>query len=409
MPRFSILSPLDQPLGNRRLLEDLKKCLADKGLCEFGFSVAFAKVGPLYRLQKLLQAWRAEGKSTSGIFGIDQCGTSVQALQFALDHLDGVYYTQYRGHSFHPKVYWFKGLNKAVAFIGSNNLTMGGMEINFEAAVELEFSLPDELAEFEQVRAMFTSLLPQNCVASRVLTAEALAKLDAEGLLLDETKKNAGTSGNGKHLVAYLTEEGLKLPVKPVSSLPSHIVFGKGPKKKELAKKAEAIKVQADAVDVTKPLIPVSGFVIQIKPHHNGEIFLSKTAAQQNPAFFGMPFTGQTTPKKGENEGYPQRSPDPICNIVVFGAGNAVLYSTLKYALNTVFYTTKSEIRVTASPLVPHVPEYSVLVMTPSEDGGVDYDMRIFTPDSPDYAKWVAVCDQKMPGGGKQPRQFGWF
>lgn len=371
--------------------------------------MAFAKVGPLYRLQELLQAWRAAGKSASGIFGIDQCGTSVQALRFALDHLDGVYYTQYRGHSFHPKVYWFKGEKKAVAFIGSNNLTMGGMEINFEAAIELEFSLPDEQAEFEQVRAMFTSLLPQNCVASRVLTAETLAKLDAEGLLLDETKKNAGTARNGKRQVAHPPEEGLKLPVKPVSSLPSRIVFGKGPKKQELAKKAEAIKIQADAVDVTKPLVPVSGFAIQIKPHHNGEIFLSKTAAQQNPAFFGMPFTGQTTPKKGENEGYPQRTPDPICNIVVFGAKNAVLYSTLKYALNTVFYATKSEIRVTASPLVPHVPEYSVLIMTPSEDGDVDYEMQIFTPDSPDYAKWVAVCDQKMPGGGKEPRRFGWF
>lgn len=122
-----------------------------------------------------------------------------------------------------------------------------------------------------------------------------------------------------------------------------------------------------------------------------------------------MPFTGQTTPKKGENEGYPQRSPDPLCNIVVFGAGNAVLYSTSKYALNTVFYTAKSEIRVTASPLVAHVPEYSVLVMTPSDDVEVDYEMRIFIPDSPDYAKWVDVCNQKMPGGGKEPRKFGWF
>lgn len=409
MPSFSILSPLDQPLGNRRLLEDLKKCLSDKDLSEFGFSVAFAKVGPLYRLQEFLQGWRAAGKTARGIFGIDHNGTSHQALQFALENLDSVYYTQYSGHSFHPKVYWFKGKDKAVAFIGSNNLTMGGMELNFEAAIELQFTLPDEQAQFEQIQAMFTSLLPENCVASRELTGEALAKLAEGGLLLDETNKNSGGAGTGKRKVAHPPAEGAKLPVKPVSSLPSHIVFGKGPKKKELAKKAEVIKAQADAVDVTKPLVPVSGFAIQIKPHHNGEIFLSKTAAQQNPAFFGMPFTGETTPKKGENEGYPQRTPDPICNIVVFGEGNKVLYSVQKYALNTVFYTTKSEIRVTASPLVPHVPEYSVLIMTPSEYSDVDYEMQILTPDSPDYAKWVDVCDQKMPGGGKEPRKFGWF
>jgi hypothetical protein len=194
-----------------------------------------------------------------------------------------------------------------------------------------------------------------------------------------------------------------------MSSLPANVVFGNSPKKKELVKKAEAITAQALTVDVSKPLVPVTGLAMQIKPHHNGEIFLSRTAAQQNPAFFGMPFTGQTIPKKGQNSGYPQRTPDPIVNIVVYGKKNRVLYTTQKYALNTVFYTAKSEIRVTASPLVAHVPEYSMMTMIPSDENGVDYDIQIFTPDSPDYATWVAVCNQTMPSGGKVPRKFGWF
>lgn len=408
MPSISVLSPLDQPLGNRRLIEDLKRCLKDKELNEFGFSVAFAKIGPLYRLQELIAGWRAEGRSAVGIFGIDHNGTSLQALQFALEHLDRVFYSQYRGHSFHPKFYWFKGDTKAVVFVGSNNLTVGGTELNFEAAIELEFKLPDEQADFEKIHYMFTSLLPANCAATKALTHEALATLEAAGLLFDETKKS-NKSGWEQKKAAHPPNENLYLPVKPASSLPSHMIFGKGLKKKDLVKKAEALKAQADAIDVTKPLVPVGGIAMQIKPHGNGEIFLSKTAAQQNPAFFGMPFTGQTTPKKGKNEGYPQRTPDPVCNIVVFGKDNRVLYSVLKYPLNTVFYTAKSEIRVTASPLVAHVPEYSVLIMTLSEEPEVDYEMSIFTPDSPDYQKWLAVCNQQMPGGGKEPRRFGWF
>ena len=407
MPHISVLSPLDQPLDKRRLLNDLKRCLTDNSLSEFGFSVAFAKVGPLYRLQGLLEEWRKAGKSSTAVFGIDHNGTSLQALQFALEYFDNVFYTQERGCSFHPKIYWFKGESKAVVFVGSNNLTVGGTEINFEAAIELEFSLPEEQAEFEQAHRMFTSLLPAACGATRELTPEVLSQLEADGLLLDETKKSSGMGW--KKRVTNLSGVRFKLPVKPPSSLPSHIVFGKAPKKKELAKKADALKVQADTVDVTKSFVPVRGFAIQIKPHRNGEIFLSRTAAQQNPAFFGLPFTGQTTPKKGENEGYPQRTPDPLCNIVVFGADNAVLYSKLKYALNTVFYTKKSEIRITASPLVGLVPDYSVLIMALSDDMGVDYEMQIFTPDSPDHAKWVDVCDQEMPGGGKVPRRFGWF
>ena len=286
MPRISVLSPLDQPLGNRRLLQDLKRCLKDEDLSEFGFSVAFAKVGPLFRLQELIQAWRSEGKSATAIFGIDHNGTSVQALQFAIEHLDSAFYAQYRGHSFHPKIYWFKGNSKAVAFVGSNNMTVGGTELNFEAAIELEFKLPEEQAAFDQVHQMFTSLLPDTCPATRELTAEALAQLEADGLLLDETKKSSGT-GWAKRKVAHPPNGGFKLPVKPASSLPSHVVFGKVPKKKDLAKKAEALKVQADTVDVTKPLVPVSGFAIQIKPHHNGAA-LTHDRAKSDP-FAGNP------------------------------------------------------------------------------------------------------------------------
>ncbi len=408
MPTFTIISPLDQPTGSRRLLEDLKQHLGSNDLTAFGMAVAFAKVGPLYRLQDHITKWRRAGKKSSAIFGIDHNGTSKQALEFALKHLDSVHYTQYRGHSFHPKIYWFEGAARGVVFIGSNNLTVGGTELNFEAGVELTFKLPQEASEYHKAKSGFLALLHADCIATKPLTDATLKALDAAGLLLDETKKpKPGSGWSGK--VAHPPAPGGKMPFKPQSSLPAAAAFGKPEKKASLAKKAEAIAAQAKAVDVTKPLVPVAGVAMQIRPHHNGEIFLSKTAAQQNPAFFGMPFTGKTIPKIAGNAAYPQRVPDPVCNITVFGKGNKVEYTVAKYPLNTVFYETKAEIRVTASPLVPHVPEYSILVMSPSEEPGVDYDMQVFTQASPDFASWLALCDQEMPGGGKAPRKFGWF
>ena len=80
-----------------------------------------------------------------------------------------------------------------------------------------------------------------------------------------------------------------------------------------------------------------------------------------------------------------------------------------KYPLNTVYYATKSEIRITASPLVGMVPDYSVMIMTIGDEPGVDYDITIHRPDSPDYAAWLSACNQSMPGGGQAPRKFGWF
>jgi len=157
------------------------------------------------------------------------------------------------------------------------------------------------------------------------------------------------------------------------------------------------------------PPHPARRFAIQIKPHHNGEIFLSVTAAMQNPAFFDWPFTGSTTPKKPGNPSYPQRVPDPVANIAVYGTGLFPTLTLNHYPLNTVYYEKKREIRITAAPLVPIVPEYSVMIMELSSITGVDYEITIHRPDSPDHGIWLARCNQRMPGGGRTPRRFGWF
>src|SRR5690606_13423863 len=100
-------------------------------------------------------------------------------------------------------------------------------------------------------------------------------------------------------------------------------------------------------------------------------------AALQNPAFFNWPFTGKTTPKKVGNPSYPQLDPDPIIDLVVLGASPTPALTLSKYALNTVFYETKKEIRVTASPLVGVVPDYSVMVMEQSNNPQLDYEVTV--------------------------------
>ena len=96
-------------------------------------------------------------------------------------------------------------------------------------------------------------------------------------------------------------------------------------------------------------------------------------------------------------------------DIVVFGRSPVPVLTRSSYALNTVYYERKSEIRITASPLVDVVPDYSVMVMERSSTPGTTYDITIHRPDSPEYPAWVAACNQTMPGGGKRPRKYGWF
>ena len=393
MSKFSLIRPIDQPLGHHRLLDDLKTALQDGRFTDFRLIVAYARSGPLYRLQRLLEEWRQEKKTSTAILGIDQQGTSKDALELALSLFDCVYVTREPGITFHPKMYLFTGRRHAQAFIGSNNLTVGGTEKNFEAAAHLMFDLPKDADELKSLESSWLDLLPASCPATIRLDQAELKRLAADNVVVAERAMRAGVGdgdsagvGPGHHS---------RLAIKPESPLPPKVLI-----------KTRRARAKRSAVAQS---VPVRGHVIQIKPHHNGEIFLSITAVLQNPDFFGWPFTGRTVPKKSANPSYPQRDPDPVVNVRVFGAMPDPVMTLSGYPLNTVYCEKNKEVRITASPLVEVVPEYSIMIMEPSRVPGVDYEITIYTPDSTHYTRWEEVCNQRMPSGGKRSRRYGWF
>ena len=105
-----------------------------------------------------------------------------------------------------------------------------------------------------------------------------LAGYEAAGLLLDETKKQK--RGSSRHGGSRGGSTVSKLVVVPPSPLPT---TGVGKTRRQRAgtirqQRAEALPLVAEAL------------VIQIVPHDNGEVFLSKRAADQDPDFFGSRF-----------------------------------------------------------------------------------------------------------------------
>jgi len=389
VPRLSFIHPLDQPLGRRRLLKELRAALKNQRHKRLRIAVAWAKSGPLLRLKDDLEAWNLRGGRAELIVGIDQRGTSIEALELALKLFDKVYVTRDKRITFHPKIYLFTGPTIAMLIIGSNNLTVGGTESNFESAVVVEVDALQEKSLLADLESSLDSLLPTNCAATFPLNVTVLAELRKQGRILPEkllSTGSAGASGAG--------EKPSALNILPPSPIPRSVLaefgknkgIGKPPKKKSPGKKPSTIS--------TAP--PAQAFAIQVKPHHNGEIFLSVTAALQVPSFFGWPFAGLSVPKKPGNPAYPQRAPDPIVDIEVIGAAGKSVLTLADYAMNTVYYASKSEIRITAMPLVSQVPPYSVMIMRLNPRPGVDYAITIHRPDSPDCAAWLAVCNQTM-------------
>lgn len=401
MSQIEYILPLDQPLAHRRLLPELQAALASASYSQLRVLVAYAKSGPLIRMKHELLAWRAAGKSAEMILGVDQRGTSRQALELAVELFDRVYVTQEKGITFHPKMYLFEGLSEAKSFVGSNNLTVGGTETNFEAAVVLTCALPEDIADVQPLREAWDSLLPVQCPATSEVDNELLAELISTGRVRNEAAMFAGGAAGGGWGGGYVsTRSGL--PVKPASPLPRAAM-------RQSAVQAIGAMTGTAAVAAATPR-PITGqrFALQVRQRANGEIHLSVTAALQDPSFFKWPFTGQTTPKKASNAAYPQLVPDPIVNFEVWGNLPTPLFEQHGYALNTVYYASRKEIRITASPLKPYLVEYSVMVIEKGTNN-VDYEITVYRPDSPHYSAWVASLNQTMPGGGKIPRKFGWF
>jgi hypothetical protein len=406
MPGISYIHPLDQPLGQRRLLSELRNALQSQHFDALYLAVAAVSLGPLLRLDKELKEWKSKGKRIEAVFGVDIGATTFEALSYSLHLFDAVYLSRISGIKFHPKIYMFKGPGKALVFFGSHNLTVPGTETNFEASVVVDYTLPGEAAQFGQAFKGWTDLLAQQATQTVIpLTSATLAEFKAAGLVISEKQLGStieGAKGTKKTIgQGALPKSSLKKV--PPSSLPKGAIAKLGPV-------LTTGKPAASSTPIPTAAVSADTLVMQVVPHHNGEILLSKIAVDQNPGFFGWPFGGWTTPKKASNPKYPQRTPDPIVDIAVFGAGTTPKLQLVGYALNTVYYSKKSEIRVTCSDLVGVAPPFSIMVMAAAPSGsGRDYDIQIFRPDSADYQAWLAVCNQSMPGGGGESRKFGWL
>lgn len=406
MPTITFQKPTDQPTGRSRLLESLRRHLAGPDHNDCFMVVAFAKVGPLLRLRSEIEAWRRAGKPLRAVIGVDEQGTSVEALQFVLEHFTEAHVAHVPGPftpTFHPKIYAFRGATSAVAFVGSNNLTVGGLESNFESHLQVSMRLPADDALWAEFDACYRDAV----TAALPLTAVLIQQLAAASIVVGEAAMRTARQRAPRPPGVALPIPA-NLPAFPAIAIvpPTPLPAPRAPRARQ-PRRATATTTPPAAAPLVAPA--PEAIVMQIVPHHNGEIFLSKMAVDQNPAFFGWPFTGQTVPKRANNPPYPQRVPDPVVDLRVFNSAGRQSKRLHPFSLNTVYYDKKHEIRITVPPdVAATIPAHSIMVMRQSER--CDYEIEIYAPGSAAYAGYLQRCNQTMPSGGRAtPRRFGWL
>jgi hypothetical protein len=89
--------------------------------------------------------------------------------------------------TFHPKMYLFESESSATLFIGSSNLTDGGLYTNYEAVTRYDFGFPDDNDEFQRLLLPLLEFLEPRGPTTQILNAQLISVLVARGELPSET------------------------------------------------------------------------------------------------------------------------------------------------------------------------------------------------------------------------------
>jgi HKD family nuclease len=162
---------------------------------KFSAAIAFIKSSGVRHIENALKAFFQKGGKCLFICGIDRHGTSHEGLENLMNLVSehGELFVNYCSDAwvtFHPKVYFFESQNNALLFVGSGNLTEGGLFLNDEAflIVKLDLSLAPDAGLANQVREVFgewkngNGMLVDNDLLQKLLAADltVLEKIASE-------------------------------------------------------------------------------------------------------------------------------------------------------------------------------------------------------------------------------------
>jgi HKD family nuclease len=434
-PAFRFIS---QPYSEESLGSVLLAGLSSEKWDTFLASIAFVKRSGTTHIKAKLHTFAKNGTVRISV-GVDHGGTSLEGVEDLWGALNGngelflVHHVRPKGdrvhHSFHPKVYLFRNDSEALLVVGSGNLTQGGLFGNYEAALCAELDLANaehrELADSTiRVLDLWANVKWPQCVLATpqtILRAFSEGHLPREATIRARQATSLPTSGSGPPGGSQgPTFAPAPVPPPPPPPEPSPVFVApvsstleplKPTPKKKSVQAPTSTSTSTSTSPTPEPEPNHSVLYIEVIPHHNGEVFLSKSAIKDDPGFFGHPFEGETIPRRANTAPYPMRVPDPIVNITVFDDGDVPTHSVTGHPLNMVEYSRKAEIRITlVERMQDEIPEMSLLVMKRLDPtAGAEYSLEFYPPGSPTYGSLSSELTESMPSGGRGfGRRYGW-
>ncbi len=188
---------------------------------------AFASEAGIYGLSAYIQTAKSYFQNLSLIVGIDQDGTSKEALEEILN-LDINSYIFYQNESpiFHPKIYLFEGNKEIKIIIGSSNLTGRGLFRNVESSLLIEFETNDKegLVLLNSLKLYYHTLFDFSDPNLFKISQFVIDDFKAKGIIPDESDRKKFYSNKKSTTVSSSTpnSNNILIPTRATATTPEY-------------------------------------------------------------------------------------------------------------------------------------------------------------------------------------------
>lgn len=226
----------------------LMKNLATKNFHSFFGVSAFASEAGVVGLGEHIIAAKHNFKLLTLIVGIDQEGTSKEALSeiLALDINSYIFY-QKEPPIFHPKIYLFEGEKETKLIVGSSNLTARGLFGNVESSLLIEFASDDKDGEILLIdlKKYYSGLFNFDDPNLFKITEEIIEDFIAKGVVPNETLRLKKHSKKTTDTGTGTEESGIAVPKRKIAHAPS--TFRSKPRSRVISKIVEELEIETVA------------------------------------------------------------------------------------------------------------------------------------------------------------------
>ncbi|MGD0536816.1 MAG: phospholipase D-like domain-containing protein [Verrucomicrobiota bacterium] len=374
---------------------------------------AFAGLQTVMRFKHSLIGLSERGALVRLVIGVDMQGTSREVLQELASWTQVevfVYRHRRPGHTFHPKIALIESPTASDVFVGSNNLTEGGLFRNYEAASHITYSLPADSDAYTQACLGLRRFLEPTLPLGLRLTPnlyQALAQrtdIPSEAQLQADRRRQRAQSQAGEP--AQRPEEIFGTEAIPAPPpLPAELLDALSLAVNRRRRAVAQPNAAAPAIVSPAQIAPASFYMTLPTlqgPNIPGEGRIPLAAIEMAEDFWGWPdaYERRESPRGGAERVYFNwRSRWQIAN-----AANPGVHT--RQEVRMYMYENSSDFRFYARPLVNAGADLGDIVRITrigSED--VDFECLLAHQGTPEHATWLPFCTTLVRSS---TRRFGY-